>query len=724
LAKKVLKGLKIKKIINAEKNLVYFSLVKEVLKNNLYSINSFIAWKKYISRYINPEIIHRKKDINDFELRFNGDFFEILYSIHLIVYIFGKRLVSNIDPPFDLKNDLFNTVFEDTLNNLRTDSLIILTDIIQKELNQLIRAISDNDIYELFESIYRSISPKEIRKPLGEYFTPVSLAEKMINDIPETKVHSQSQWLDNSSGFGVFLNVFLKKYGIKNLDNFTCIEINPLSVFISKVVLVYQNINDLNIIKKIPIYWGDSLLNERYSFQNGAIIKAGDFSHLFGKIDLIIGNPPWVNWKSMTKEYQALIGEDWRSYGIFETLITRRTLGACNDDISSYFVYYSIDKFLVNLGFLKFVINLSLFKSDLVGKQFRKFNIAKSNSFFKLEKLYDLSNYKIFQGVTNSYCIFDAIKGEKTTYPIPYLVFSENQSKKLTIFESTARPVKNKEGEALVTIDENDKFFNDIEGVCEYKARAGVCTWLNSVYWVKIKKENKKIKIINMSHSGKKKVLSVETEVENALLYRLLRARNLSDFKPIIENAILVPHIKNDFSKPISEIELMNQYPLTYSYFLNFKNELINRSGYQKFLQKVPFYSLYNIGPYTLAPIKLGWQFVSKKFQVYLINDAEDIVPDLNVMFIPLYDIDEAYYLHALLNSPYARRKIEASSNWTFPSGSINKIHLIKYNKENPLHIRIANLQKKLLQEEYNLGNDEMDLNFKEYWFKNKYIEN
>lgn len=716
---------KIKSTFNVENNTIFYNLVSEITKNNIKTLDSFISWKNYFSRYIDPDVIHRKKDIKEFEKKFDADFFEILYSIHLIVYLFGKKVIEKIEIPKGLSKDLFEDIFESTLSQLKLSSKDILNKQIEKEYENIKDNIKNDDIYDLLENIYRAISPREIRKPLGEYFTPLVLAERMINEVGEE--YSNGLWMDNSSGFGVFLFAYLKKFGISKIDNFICIETSPLSVFISKVVIIYEYRNQINKISTLPIFWGDSLLNQRYRFDHNQIKPVGNFSTLFGIIDVVVGNPPWVSWKSMTKEYQLLIGDDWRSYDIFEKNITRNTMGACNDDISSYFVYYSIDKFLKSGGLLKFVINLSLFKSNLVGKQFRKFLIKKNNTPFKLSKIYDLTGYKVFQGITNSYCVFDAIKGEKTSYPIPYIILKSKNKEAIQVIETTARPVKNEEGGAIITVNGNDKNFNAIEGVCEYKARAGVCTWLNSVFWVKKIDENKYAKIVNLGNSGKKKLKEVETEIEKELIFRLLRARNLKDFEPVIENHIVVPQSKNELSKPISEIEMQKSYPLTYNFFLNFKDELLERSGYKKFLTNQPFYGLYNIGPYTLAPIKLGWQFVSKNFQVHLIDRAEDIIPDLNVMFIPLTDMDEAYYLHALLNSKYAKEKIESSSNWTFPSGSIQKIYLEKFDIKNDLHSKISALQKKILMKEKDAHNEEMDTYFeemdtyfKEYWFNGR----
>ena len=36
------------------------------------------------------------------------------------------------------------------------------------------------------------------------------------------------------------------------------------------------------------------------------------------KFDFVVGNPPWIAWKSMSKSYREGTLEIWKSYGIFE----------------------------------------------------------------------------------------------------------------------------------------------------------------------------------------------------------------------------------------------------------------------------------------------------------------------------------------------------------------------------------------------------------------------
>lgn len=706
-------------VFNVEKNEKLFELTKLILESNLSDIPAFVAWRKYFTRYVDPKIVHRKRNIKELEGKFGADFFQIIFVAHLLAYALARQFLGRIDLPSSLEPDLKDDLFESMLDSLSDTSRRQLAET-TKELLLRIDSVGDDQVYDLFESIYRSIIPSEVRTPLGEYFTPLSLARQMVLGVDDK--FSKDLWVDNSSGFGVFLLAYLEKFGIERLANFICIEANPLSVFIAKVILVSRYKNDLSSVKKFPIYWGDSLLNEEYSYDDGEIVVSGDFSRLHGRVGVVIGNPPWVGWKSMTKEYQERVGEDWRSYDIFEKNITRKTLGACNDDLSSYFVYFSIDKFLKNAGVLHFVINLSLFKSNLAGKLFRQFYIKKSQTPFRVNKIYDFSDYKIIPSVTNSYGTFEAEKGQKTIYPLPYYIVRGRKNRGIeSIVETAARPVNNEPNGALITLGDNESEFSSIEGVCDYRARAGVCTWLNSVYWVrKVTGDDEVVTIENLGSIGKKKVKELEAEVEKDLLFRLLRARNLANSQPVIENYIVVPQQKSDMSKPIPEAEMRRKYPKALSFFSEFSNELRGRSGYEKFLKKQPFYALYNVGPYTTAPIKIGWQFVSKKFQVYLVDNARDIVPDLNVMFIPLEDIDEAYYLHALLNSTYATQKIESSSNWTFPASSIQKVRLKKFNPRDELHAEISRNQKNILKETTAALEGRQDELFRKYWFSGK----
>jgi len=700
---------RITRAFDVDNNSTLRDLLSIIIGSGVKNSLAFLSWKKFILRYIDKDIIQRSKDITVLEKQFGAELFELVFAIHVATYQVVKRFAEIQLTPSD-KNAFVDNLFEDSFHG-NTDSKK-LVEVLVKTLSD-IQIVGHLETYEMIETVYRAIILKQLRKPLGEYYTPTNVSKIMVEGMNFSK---DQIWMDNSAGLGSFLNSFLLVNGVSTINNFVSIEVNPLTNYLSKIIIVLSYPSLVHEFKDLQLYWGDTLLNEKYSFQKDEISVVGDFSQYTNKVDVVVGNPPWVAWKSITKSYQNLIGDDWRSYDIFEKKISRNNLGACNDDMSSYFVYYSVNNYLKDGGQISYLINLTLFKSDLAGKHFRKFFIEKSNTPFRVERVEDFGDIKVFPNVTNRYCVFVAKRGKETTYPIEYIKYVKD-GKVINRVVTTAQPGNSQPGGALVTVDDEKFNSGNIEGICEYKGRAGVCTWLNSIYWVNAEKHGNVYEIENLFDSGKKKVRKISTEIEAENIYRLLRARNLNNFTPVIENFIVVPQEKDCLSRAIPADILSKKWPLTFSYFSNFEEELLGRSGYRKFLTKQPFYALYNIGPYTVSDIKLCWQFISKKFKVYIVNNAKDIIPDLNVMFIPLEEMAEAYYLYAILNSSQARHKIEASSNWTFPSGSIKRIKISKYNPENTLHKALSTEQEELLLS-HKESSESLDKLLLGYWIK------
>src|SRR4030042_4871693 len=87
------------------------------------------------------------------------------------------------------------------------------------------------------------------------------------------------------------------------------------------------------------------------------------FAPLFvGQFDLVVGNPPWVTWGSLPKEYCQATSPLWKKYSLFEHKGLKARLGSSGDDISVLMTYASIDRYLVPKGKLCFVITQSIFK--------------------------------------------------------------------------------------------------------------------------------------------------------------------------------------------------------------------------------------------------------------------------------------------------------------------------------------------------------------------------
>ena len=114
------------------------------------------------------------------------------------------------------------------------------------------------------------------------------------------------------------------------------------------------------------------------------------------KFDFVVGNPPWIAWKSMSKSYREGTLEIWKSYGIFEkNAYDKKTT---HDDFGMAVTYVAVDKYLKNNGNMVFLLPASFLKSTKGGEGFRKFSITRfgQNIPFSVEAVDDFSGVKLF----------------------------------------------------------------------------------------------------------------------------------------------------------------------------------------------------------------------------------------------------------------------------------------------------------------------------------------
>lgn len=114
------------------------------------------------------------------------------------------------------------------------------------------------------------------------------------------------------------------------------------------------------------------------------------------KFDYVVGNPPWIAWKSMSKSYREGTLDVWKSYGIFEkSAYDKKTT---HDDFCMAVTYVSMDQYLANGGKMCYLLPASFLKSTKGGEGFRKFKITRNNQdiSFSVERVDDFSNVRLF----------------------------------------------------------------------------------------------------------------------------------------------------------------------------------------------------------------------------------------------------------------------------------------------------------------------------------------
>jgi type I restriction-modification system DNA methylase subunit len=354
--------------------------------------------------------------------------------------------------------------------------------------------------------------------------------------------------------------------------------------------------------------------------------------------DFVLGNPPWVNWQNLSDSYRDKTWQLWEDYGLFSLGPGAARHGGGKKDLAMLFTYICIDNYLKNNGRLGFIITQTLFKSKGAGDGFRRFRLG-NRDHFRVLQVDDFTEFQPFEGATNRTAVVTFQKGKPTTYPAEYAFWRKKQPKNRVNFDGDldevlesigpkqwkAEPVEKDEPTSpwLTARPQALKAMHKAIGASRYRAYEGANTGgLSGAYWLNITSPNSDGTLIveNLHGEGKIDVPSVETSIEADHVYPLLRGRDLQRWR-VRSTAYLLMVQDVSSRRGIDEENLRQGQPLTYRYLQRFEDQLVKRAAFRKYFCKevgkgvrkrlvpfAPFYSLYNIGEYTLAPFKVCWR--------------------------------------------------------------------------------------------------------------------
>ncbi len=486
-------------------------------------------------------------------------------------------------------------------------------------------------------------------------------------------------------------------------------------------------------------------------------VLKNQFAPLFvGRFDFVAGNPPWVNWESLPPSYRQRTQSLWLRFGLFLTheQIRRRgdevmsvILGKGKKDLAMLMTYAACESYLNDGGKLGFVVTQSLFKTSGAGQGFRRFRIG-NGTYLRVLRADDLVELQPFEGATNRTALLVLQKGERTTYPVPYTLWRKRRAESpslpsvdddetrrgrrhrptefdqqstlgqvmqaTTQTELSARPVDAKDTASswLTVGDDALKAVRKVTGKSDYEAHAGVCTWLNSVYWLRVKSARPDGKVVceNVTEGAKTKVPQLRDVVlEPDLLYPLLRGRDVQRWQaqPSAHLLMVQDPVKR---RGIDESELKQRCPDTHRYLKRFESLLRQRSGYIRYFKpEDPFYSLFDVGDYTLAEFKVAWTRVGIDLTCAVVGEIEHpalgkrpVVPIETATMVAFDKEDEAHYFCAMLNSSPSRLAIRSSSNLSTGSfGSpliLTRIRIPRYDAHDATHQQLAELSQRAHQ--------------------------
>lgn len=401
----------------------------------------------------------------------------------------------------------------------------------------------------------------------------------------------------------------------------------------------------------------------------------------FTKVNLIVGNPPWVRWSRLPETYRNRVKGFCNKYGLVSG---KGYSGGIESDIATVITFSSVDHWLKTGGTIAFLITRTVYKSSSA----RGFRLSKlpDGSGLRIKQIEDISSLQPFPDANNETSVYIAKKVKKASKA----VFNEVPCKiwklskrlgrispsqplkeiynKVDILDGSACPI----GEWGTPLFTGDKKHYDnasfLRGNSEYihHAHRGTISDFARIYWVKVEKYSKatnRALIRTLTEEELKRAQPINPVegvwIEAELLHPLIRGRNLGKYCFDTEGWYQIIPNKH-YSIVDKEDDFADKYPLTYSYFCNYEDLLLKRSTHRRYQSGLPFYVIYCVGDYTFSKYKVIWmeQQDPKKFRAGVISEDNEgilpnklVIPDHKLFFASLGAEEEAHYLCGFLNS-------------------------------------------------------------------------
>lgn len=609
-----------------------------------------------------------------------------------------------------------------------------------------------NGSRDLVKGLFEDLFPKTVRHALGEYYTPDWLARQVLDDVGY-RGEPDSRLLDPACGSGTFLVAAINRVrawweaagrarGIEPawlcqaiLAGVVGFDLNPLAALSARanyLIAIGDLLGHTDRVQ-VPVFLRDSILSPMDGPEHAGAEHVGRF-------DFVVGNPPWIAWDDLPDDYRERTKPLWHHYGLFSLSASDARHGGAKKDVSMLLLYTAADRYLKANGRLGMVITQTLFQTKGAGDGFRRFRLGSDGEWLRVLGVNDLSRCRPFSEAANWTATITLEKGSPTNYPVPYVKWSPAAR------AERARPVghvSNLPGtmESCPTHDPEDRPqqspddrprmerrryqaepidadrptspwvlrpeglkspWTRLVGPSDYEAHLGANSGgANAVYWVTVLGAAEGgVLVRNVVARAKRGVESVEQVIEPDLLYPLARWGDVGRYGVAPSCHLL---LAQDVAarRGIDEATMQARYPKTYAYLKRFAGVLTRRAAYRRYQQGAAFYSMYNVGRYTVAPIKVVWRRMDKRMSAAVVEPVEHpvvglrpVIPQETCVLVAVDSADEAHYLCAVVNSAVvnflvASHSVRGGKGFGTPS-ILDHVRLSRFEPGDPLHVELA----------------------------------
>jgi hypothetical protein len=595
---------------------------------------------------------------------------------------------------------------------------------------------------ESLKVLYLDLFPREVRHSLGEFHTPGSLVEHVLKAVAFDGADHRSV-IDPMCGGGAFLTAIcesrLKWVGsaAELLRGLAGVDVHPLAVLTARtaILAVVAKLPKRQIEPlAIPIHAGDAILAawNRRNADNGKLRVAtplGERLHktsdsLQGELDgadilgdaaamtrdaeslaalpqfdLVVGNPPWIGWESLPDDYRKATVPIWQAYGLFPHRGMETILGGGKKDLSMLATLAAADAWLKPGGTLSFVVNETAFKSIGAARGFRMFQVGDAS--LKVLRVDDMTKLNPFANAATRTTVLTLTKGEPTTYPVRCVQWTSTGRR-----EAVSEPIDPADPQSpwLTASPKALPLLRRMMGASPIPALEGVNTGgANGVYWLRILEceSNGDLIVENDPTLGRMSTPTIRAVIEPTFVHSLLRHQDVGRWRAKPSLSILIlQDVATRRGVAIEDLE--RQAPRTLAFIQRFEKQLRKRAAFQRYFNRgdAAFYSMFNVGPRTLASIKVVWRRMISPVEATVVVDhlPNPVLPQETLCFIPCTSESEAWFYAGLMNSDVFNAAALAVSQGS--SKSFGAPHLLKfvalphYDPHSPIHRRIAELRE------------------------------
>ena len=475
---------------------------------------------------------------------------------------------------------------------------------------------------DLFKRLYESVFPRPLRHALGEYYTPDWLADHVLGQAGWPG-DGNARLLDPSCGSGTFLMAAIaqlrrecladspkREQLDRILAGVTGFDLNPLAVLTARAnyLIAVRDLLPDEAPVSIPVFRRDTICD----CPPDVVTSPGETSY-----DLLVGNPPWIAWDNLPEAYRRVTLPLWRRYGLFSLDGNAGRHGGAKKDLAMLLLYAAADRYLRAGGRVAMVVSRTLLHTHGAGDGFRRFRLGPDGCPLCVLRVDDLSRLRPFPEAVSCTATLLLEKGRPTEYPVPYVRWlpGEEHGRRggpnSPRIEHLAEPIDaTRPGSPWLVRPRNlHGPLGELVGPSDYTARLGAnSAGANGVYWVEVLGPAEGgVRVRNLAEAGRREVESVECVVEPDLLFPLLRWGDLARYRARPAAHVLMPQ---DFETRtgLPEDVLKAGYPKTFAYLARFEPLLRRRAAYRRYQEDRPFYSMYNVGSYTAAGVKVAWR--------------------------------------------------------------------------------------------------------------------